>query len=165
MAQRSNNWLWFFAVIAVLGVLAVAINWTYNARQQLTPEKLTAAVKSWEDRGPDDYDLMVEKKFSSAAGAAVESEFIAVTVRGGKVIAGTLNGQPLEERLYKYYSMPDWFEFVETLLTKDLAPGAPRTYRVASFDPATGQLQRFVRRVSGTNERQEIVFQLSKPMP
>jgi hypothetical protein len=160
--QRNRNWLWFFAALAVLAVAAVAINWTYNARQQLTPEKLQAATDLWAKSGPADYDLVIEKAISSTASDGSEMrDRIDVKVRDKKVTAATLNGRPLERRLWDEYDVPGWFGFVEEFLRIDTKPGARRTFRVAEFDPRTGQLLRFRRRVSGTHERQEIVLRLT----
>src|SRR5262245_6394381 len=147
--QRNRNWLWFFVVLVALAAAAVAINWTYNARQQLTPEQLRAAMDLWAKSGPADYDLVIDKAISSAASDGAEiRDRIEVKVRAKKVVAGTLNGQPLERRLWDEYDVPGWFGFVEEFLRIDTKPGAPRTFRAAEFDPHTGQLLRFRRRVS-----------------
>jgi hypothetical protein len=159
---RNRRWVWFFAALAVLSVAAAAINWTYNARQQLTPEQLAAMMKLWDQAGPADYDLIVEKTVSSAAADVPElRDRIEVQVRGKKVVAGTINGMPLEKRLLAEYDVPGWFGFVEDFLRIDTAPGARRTFRVAEFDAHTGQLLRFRRRVSGSRERQETVLRLT----
>jgi hypothetical protein len=162
--QRSRGWVWFFAVLAVLAAAAIGINWAYNARQQLTPQQLQAAWDLWKRNGPADYDLVVEKTINSAAADGEIRDRIEVQVRDRKVVAATLNGAPLERRLWDEYDVPGWFGFVEDFLKIDTKPGAPRTFRAAEFDPHTGQLLRFRRRVSGTRERQEIVLRLT-PVP
>jgi hypothetical protein len=162
--QRNRNWLWFFAALAVLAVLALSINWWYNVRQQLTPERLRAAMEQWARTGPADYDLVIDKAISSAASDGAETrERIEVVVRNKKVVAAALNGAPLERRVWAEYDVPGWMGFVEEFLRIDTQPGARRTFRVAEFDPDTGQLLRFRRRVSGTRERQEIVLRLTRP--
>src|SRR4051812_12859246 len=99
--QRNRNWLWFFVALAALAAAAVAINWTYNARQQLTPEQLRAAMDLWAKNGPADYDLLIEKTISSAASDGSQIvDRIEVKVRDKKVVAATLNGRPLERRLW-----------------------------------------------------------------
>jgi hypothetical protein len=160
---RNRRWVWFFAALVVLSAAAAAVNWTYNTRQQLTPEKLAAAEALWDKNGPADYDLVVEKAINSAADVPEVRDRIEVQVRGKKVVSGTINGAPLAERLLAEYDMPGWFGFVEDFLRIDTAPGARRTFRAAEFDPQTGQLLRFRRRVSGTHERQEIVLRLTPP--
>jgi hypothetical protein len=156
--RRNHGWIWFFVVLAVLAVAAVAINWAYNVRQQLTPEQLRAAMELWAKNGPADYDLLIEKSIGS--GATVMNDRIEMQIRQKKVVGGTLNGGPLLHRLWDEYDMPGWFGFVEEFLQRDTQPGAPRTFRVADFDPQTGALRRFVRRVSGTQERLEVRWQV-----
>ena len=113
----NHGWIWFFAVIIVLAVAAAAITWTYNVQQQLTPEELAAAQKLWAEKGPADYDLRIEKKVSSATSdTEATPEIIEVKIRGGKVLAGTLDGRPMEARLLPEYDMPSWFGFVEEFL-------------------------------------------------
>src|SRR5262245_47338849 len=116
MARGSRSWVWFFAALAVLAIAAVAINWTYNARQQLTPEQLAAAEERWKQHGPADYDLEVEKIISGAASDAAVRDRITVRVRRGQVVAAELNGAELERRLWPEYDMPSWLSYVEEFL-------------------------------------------------
>src|SRR4051794_17167470 len=155
--SANRNWVWFFVVLALLGAAAVGINWAYNARQQLTPEQLRAAEDRWDKHGPADYDLVIEKTFQSSASDNPTTDRIEVRVRNKSVVEASMNGRPLERRLWGEYDVPGWFGFVERFLQIDTAPSAPRTFRSAVFDPATGQLQHFRRSVSGTHERQELV--------
>jgi hypothetical protein len=157
----NRNWIWFYASVLVLGAAAVAINWAYNARQQLTREQLAAAQDRWDKHGPADYDLVIEKTFQSGASDAPATDRIEVRVRNKKVVDAKLDGRPLERRLWDQYDMPGWFDFVERFLEIDSTPGAPRTFRSAVFDPDTGALERFRRSVSGTHERQELVLKLT----
>src|SRR5437868_4354151 len=119
--QRNRNWVWFFVALVVLGALAIGINWAYNSRQQLTMDQLTAAEDRWDKTGPADYDLAVEKTFQSSAADAPTTDRIQVRVRGKKVVDATLNGQPLERRLWDEYDMRGWFDFVERFLQMDTA--------------------------------------------
>jgi hypothetical protein len=160
--SKNRNWVWFLVVVALLGAAAVSINWAYNARQQLTMEQLTAAEDKWDKTGPADYDLVIDKTIQSAGGDSIH-DVIQVKVRKRKVVAATINGNPLERRLWDEYDMGGWFGFVERFLQIDTAPGAPRTFRAAEFDPETGQLLRFRRYVSSTRERQELVLRLTAP--
>jgi hypothetical protein len=157
---QNRNWIWFFVALVVLGTAAVAINWAYNARQQLTKDQLEAAQDLWDKQGPGDYDLQVTKTFQSSAAETPRTDEINVRVRKKKVVEASMNGRPLERRLWDDYDVPGWFGFVERFVQIDSAPGAPRTFRSAVFDPATGQLQHFRRSVSGTHERQELVLLL-----
>jgi hypothetical protein len=166
--QRSNRgWIWFFAVMIVLSVAAASITWMYNVRQQLTVAELNDAQKLWAEKGPADYDLWIEKRVSGAdSDGTATPEIIEAKIRRSKVLAATLDGRPLtEERLRDENDMPSWFGFIEAFLERDLKPGAPRTFRTAVFDPQTGALLHFTRRVSGTHERQEITIRVSPPSP
>jgi hypothetical protein len=160
---RNRNWIWFFVAVSILGATAVAINWAYNAKQQLTTEQLTAAEDRWDKNGPADYDLVIEKTIQSATADDVIKDRIEVRVRNKKVVAASMNERSLERRLWDDYDVPGWFGFVERFLQIDTAPGAPRTFRSAIFDPVTGQLQRFRRHVSGGHERQELMLTLIVP--
>lgn len=162
--NRSRNWLWFFLILVVLATAAIGINWWYNLRQQLSMEQLTAAMQRWQERGPVDYDIIIEKNISSATSSGEPTiETIVARVRKGTVLDASLDGRPMERRLWPDYDMPAWFGYVEEFLRRDLAPGAPRTFRTAVFDPLTGALQHFRRRVSGTRERQELKIRVTPP--
>jgi hypothetical protein len=164
----NRNWLWFFIVVIVLAVAGIAINWSYNLRQQLTMEQLDAALALWKEKGPQHYDLTIEKIISSAAmEGEPRRETVEVKVRRGKPLAGTVDGRPIEQadRILPDYDMAGWFDFIREFLERDLAPNAPRTFRRAVFDLQTGALKHFVRRVSGTRERQELAFRVTPVSP
>jgi hypothetical protein len=162
--RKNRGWVWFFAVLAVLAVAAVVGNWSYNLSQRLTPEQLQAAQELWKKNGPRDYDLQVQREVSGAgsAGEAVHEELLA-KVRGGKVVMVTLNGRPLEPRLFPDYDVEGWFENVERFLEIDRQPNAPRTFTRARFAPTDGHILEYVRRVSGTRERQSFRTQVLPP--
>lgn len=164
MSPRRSNARLFFLTLAVLATAAIAINWWYNAGQQLTPEKLRAAVALWEQHGPSDYDLKLKRVIRSGTGSEVREE-LAVRVRGGKATEATLNGSPLEPRLLPAYDMLGWFDHVERFLELDRKPGRPRVFTRARFGPADGRLIHYVRRVGGTTERQELAIELTPPGP
>src|SRR5437879_3576951 len=158
---RNKNWLWFFGVTIALGIAAMAINWIYNVRQQLTLEQLTAAEKLWSEKGPPDYDLTIDKQYSSAASSGeANHETIEVRVRQKQVVAAPLDGRPMEPRLLPDYDMPAWFDYVEVFMKRDTAPDAPPTFRTAIFDAQTGALLHYRRRVRGTYERQELTIRI-----
>ena len=91
--QKNHNWIWFFAALVVLGSAAIAINWAYNSRQQLTMAQLIAAEDLWDKNGPADYDLVVEKTFQSSSATEPERDQIEVKVRNKKAIEVKLNGR------------------------------------------------------------------------
>ena len=162
--QPNRGWIWFFVALVLLSAAAITINWLYNARQQLTSDELRAAQDRWDRDGPRDYDLVINKTIGSPAGGdGKNQDRITVEVRGGKAHAGTINGQPLDERLLSQYDMAGWLSFVEEFLRQADKPDAPRTFLVADFDPQTGALRRFRRSVRTTREWVDVQFQL-KPV-
>ena len=83
-----------------------------------------------------------------------------MTVRSGKVVEALRNGQPQEERLYRYQDVPALFSFLEEFLERDSQPGSPRVFATARFDAQDGHLIHYVRSVMSTRERQEIDVKL-----
>jgi hypothetical protein len=154
--RRSYRWVWVFVVLAVLGLTAMIVQIRYNLSQQLRPEQLAAARRLWQERGPRDYRLQFLQRGSSQPTAYV------IWVRNGEPRAGVWKhspdladheGQRLRPDQLSSFSMEGLFETIEDLIAAD--PGQ-RVYLVANFDPTDGHLLRFVRRVSGTQQRQEI---------
>jgi hypothetical protein len=156
--SANRGWIWYFAIVAILTVVATSILIWFNLSQQLKPEQLEQARALWERHGPMDYDMEYIEKGSV-------SETRKVQVRHGKVVFATRDGSPLEERLYKYSDMPALFNFLEDYLREDAKPGSPRTFQTATFDERDGHLIRFVRRVAGTTQRIEIEVQLQASAP
>src|SRR5262249_60155128 len=107
--RKNRGWIWFFALLALLTVAGISLNWWFNLRQQLTPEQLAAARALWNAKGPHDYELEYTEQ-GSARGTYL------VQVRGGKVVSATLDGRPLEPRLYPTSSMPALFDDIERFL-------------------------------------------------
>src|SRR5205823_2872667 len=103
-AGRSRKWVWVFAAFAILGILAIAINWAYNSGQPLTPEKLQAARERWKKNRPADYDLkiVIAKTYTSSDGTdGTIVDRIDLQVRGGHAAGFLLNGrepEPLFDR-------------------------------------------------------------------
>lgn len=152
--RRNSGWVWYLVVLFVLTVAAITTLVTFNLRQQLRPEQLAAAKALWKEKGPRDYDLEYTKQVQ-------QTELFRSRVRDGKVVAATRNGQPLEERLYRYSSVPGLFSDIERFLEIDAEPGRPRTFTVASFNGQDGHPLRYVRRVMGSTERVEITVKLT----
>jgi Family of unknown function (DUF6174) len=159
--KRNRGWIWYFAILVVLTVVAITILFVYNQGQQLRPEKLEAARKLWEEKRPADYVLTYTKK-GDASGTFV------VTVRQGKVVSVIMREevkkenevqvveQPLEQRLYHTYDMEGLFDNIERFLELAAKKDSPRVYLFARFDPKNGQLLKFARRVMGTAQHVEI---------
>ncbi len=151
--RPNGRWIWFFAILAVMAVIFITILVRFNLAQQLTAEKLAAARRLWDERGPKDYDLeYVEQGNISAT--------YTVRVRGGKVIYAEPDERPLSVK-QAYYGMNALFDFLEDFLRRDSQPGRPRPFAVASFDQRDGHLLHYVRAVQGTRERLEINVRLT----
>lgn len=160
--MNNRNWLWFFAVLIVLTITAMAINYWYATTHQLTAAQLHAAQALWQEKGPADYDLKIRKELSSAAGGVPEREEIDVNVRGGKVLKVTLNGRELEERLRPKYDIPAWFDYLNEFMERDTKPGAAQVFCDATFDARDGHPIRYRRRVNRTSERADLQFDLHR---
>jgi hypothetical protein len=157
LPRRGRGWIWFFAVLGILAVLAITIPIVYNLRQQLKLEDLEAARALWQQKRPSDYDLTYTKRGS------VTGTFV-VRVRAGQVVDVTMDGQPVEERLYRSLDMTALLEDLEEFLRLDARPGSPRAFNQAVFDPADGHLIRYVRSVTRPRQRLEILARL-EPRP
>src|SRR5262249_18310759 len=108
-------------------------------------------------KGPHDYDLTWEQKGN------VQGSF-RIKVRNGKAVSVMLNGSPLEERLYPNYTMTALFEFIEEFLRQD-DEQKRRPFTTATFEPADGHITRFIRKVIGTSELQDISLELTRAAP
>lgn len=148
--KKNSTWIWYFSLLAILSLAASATLVIFNIKQQLTKEKFEQAKRFWQQHGPEDYDMVFTKKF----GEATKEEFV-VRVRKKKVVEATRDGQPMEERLYP--SMTSLFAWMEGFLDRDAQPNMPRSYARATFDSIDGHLMRYVRSVSETHEKVEIV--------
>jgi hypothetical protein len=152
--RRNRGWIWFFVVLAVLTVASITVLNVFIRGRQLTLEQLHQARAVWDRQGPRDYNLTWVQKGS------VPGTFH-VKVRNGKAVSVTPDGPPLEDRLYANYTMPALFEFIEDFLRHDAEPGKPRTFTTATFDAEDGHVTRFIRRVLGTSEQQDITVELT----
>jgi hypothetical protein len=161
MATRNRRWVWVFAVLAVLGVAAVSINWVLNPWQQLTIAELQRQRKLWKEAGPRDY--LLECEFT--AGSDRRSHII--EVRNGHVVSALykakpdMPGEPMRADQYGYYTMPGLFDQIEQFLEQDAQPAAGRAFNQAQFDDKTGRLIRYNRSKAGVNVK--IVVTRFKP--
>jgi hypothetical protein len=142
--------MWFFAVLTILTITAIVLQVWYNKHLELTAERLAEARGLWNANGPANYDMQYVIRTLDSI------ETFDVEVRNKKAIAVVCNGQPLEERLYRYSEMPALFGYIEGFLDQDSEPGRPRTLAKATFDVHDGHLLHYVRSVASKRERQEI---------
>lgn len=150
--QPNRRWIWFFVVLIVLSVAAVTSLIVYNLRQQLKPEQIAVARRLWREKKPDSYQLA----YTIKKGTDARAESFVVRVRDRKAVSVTLDGRPLEKRLFEHYVMDALLDFINDSLESDAKPGRPRTFTRGIFDPASGALRWYVRRVMGGSERVEI---------
>src|SRR5262249_2903902 len=141
-----------FVVLVVLSVIFVGVLVWYNLAQQLTPEQLERELALWKEKGPADYDMEYVEKGNVSGTFKVQ-------VRRGKVVSAIRDGQPMEERLYRYQDMRGLFQWIDDFLRED-AQNRQRTFTKATFDPDDGHLVHYVRRVMGSPQRVEIVVTL-----
>lgn len=153
MAERPRNrgWIWYFVLLAVLTTAATASLIVYNLRQQLQPEQLVEARKLWKEKGPSDYRL----DYTVQKGTDAGKDRYSVLVRGGKVVAASVNGQEEPAERFRYYGIPALFDFMEDFLEIDTKKGK-KNYSRALFATDDGHPLWYVRRVMGTSERVEI---------
>lgn len=152
-ARRSRGWIWYFLVVVVLAVGAAATLVIYNLGQQLTRERFQTVRKLWEAKGPADYEFRYT--FRGGKEAEVFNRHH-VVVRGKKVESVTLNDQiRVPARQLRHHSMDALLDFIEDFLDQD-EKAKRKVFKVGMFDPRDGHLLRYVRRVTGTTERQEI---------
>jgi hypothetical protein len=136
----NRNWIWFFVVLAILGIAAISISWIYNVKQQLTPAELTRNRELWETHRPRDYVFEYLKRLGDA------EEVYTVTVRGGRVQSVVMKPKGSAEEIalrpdqYGSYDMSGQFDQIERFLELDREPGARRSYNRATFDPQDGHL-------------------------
>jgi hypothetical protein len=160
--RKSRKWIWYFAVLGVLTVIATSTLAVYNIKQQLKPEQLAAAIDLWDAQGPKNYVL--EYTARKTVESVDMSDAYIVKVKDGVAYEVLDNGQPLEPRQLAYYGMHRLLQDVERFMEMDMKPGAPSTYRRGDFDGKTGALVRYVRRVMGTRQRLEINVHSLRPM-
>jgi hypothetical protein len=159
--RRGRGWIWYFAVLVGLTIAATTIVIAYNWSQRLTPERLEAARKLWETKGPKDYEYRYTKRL---AGSDRPDRFH-VVVRGGRVESVTLNGTiQLPKRLLAYHTMERQLDYIESFLEMERKPDSPKVPTVARFDPTDGHLVRYIRGGSSSRERVSLSVEEFKPL-
>jgi len=159
--SANNAWIYFFAflLIASIGVTVFMI-W-FNQSIQLTPHDLETARKLWEQKGPKNYNMVYTQQINDED----KKTAFFVKVRNKEVVEVLMNGKPLEptkgddgqiQDPRAYHSMDAKFRDVERLMDIDQRKGAPKVYVIANFDPETGAILRYIRRVMGTTQRIEL---------
>jgi hypothetical protein len=136
-------------LVILAGVIAVELL-VVERLPELTPEKLAAAEKLWEARGPKSYDLDL-----TIEGA--QPGVVHVEVREGLTTAMQRDGiAPQQRRVWDVWAVPGMFETIERELElaadpqheMDATENASVDLR-AEFDPQFGYPVRFHRIVFG----------------
>jgi Family of unknown function (DUF6174) len=156
--RNRYGWIWFFVFVftASIGVMVFMI-W-FNLSIQLKPEQFDAAMKLWNEKAVKDYDMIYTEQHTP--GETTTS--FAVKVRGGKVSEVLMNGNPLEKNAEQeddpriFHSMDAQFRVIQRFMDIDAKPDANKVYVTAIFDPETGGVRRYIRRVMGSQQRVQI---------
>ena len=155
MPSKNYGWMWYFAIVLVLSIVATVITVRYNFAMQLKPEMLDSAQTLWNEKGPKEYLLAYTIKINKPGASESETHYV-VKVKDGKAFEAKVNGIAQAPERMVWYGMPKLFYYIEKFLQEDAEPGKPRTYTRAVFDPKTGALERYVRSVMSTGDRVEI---------
>ncbi|HZZ80345.1 MAG TPA: hypothetical protein VFE62_17670 [Gemmataceae bacterium] len=158
----NNAWIYFFAFLVVASVTVTLFMIWFNNSIQLKRPELDAAYKLWKEKGPKTYNLVYTEQLNNDDH---KTKFF-VKVRDGKVQEVLMDGKPLEPTKEDgevhdprpYHSMDAKFRDVERFMSIDEKKDAPRVYVIATFDPETGAILRYIRRVMGTTQRVELNF-------
>jgi len=165
--RRSRRWIWFFALLVLLGLCAMIIPWAYNLAQQLHPEQLAAARALWNQTKPPDYDLEYAVKEDdnpdADPSAGPQTQSISMRIRNGRVESALRNNVEISPEEMKNYGVEALFDLIQRNLDLDGQRGQPRTYAHARFDKTDGHPIHYVRRVLGSRQRMEIIVELATP--
>jgi hypothetical protein len=178
-AGDRNLWIYFFAVLAALGVVAVVVPIYYNRSMQLKEEDVIQARKLWEVKGPRDYDLeLMRREHRLVSGSDVEeiADEYRVKVRDGRVtsVVSKARGDLLVDETVGLALGPvirvepppddlppltveDFFKEIEARIQSDRSSASGRkNYAMASFVmKEDGHPTRYVHRVAGSKQRIE----------
>jgi hypothetical protein len=158
--EENFIWIYFFAFLVVASVSVTVFMIQFNLSIQLKPEELEAAHTLWKLKGPKSYDMIYTEQLNNDDHKTV----FVVKVRLGEVTEVLMNGKPVEPTKVDgkvvdprpYHSMDGKFRDIERFMDLDQKKDAPRVYVIAVFDPETGAVLKYIRRVMGTTQRVEL---------
>jgi hypothetical protein len=163
-AARNRNWVWFFVAVGVLAVVAIVVLRYATqrfGRLLLTKERLEAARKLWDEKGPKDYELSYDVKRAGSDKADVR----VVRVRGGKTEFVSDNGIALGADKFSFYGMPAMFAELWDFLKENDKTGQPKATLWAIFDEDDGHVKSYGRRGPGGQGGVELTVTELKPLP
>jgi hypothetical protein len=114
--KRIPPWIWFFAVLLTLGVIAGGIEVWYNLSQQLTPEAVRAAEELWSRSTPPAYNFQYTLHRQDRQPIRYQAR-----VRDRQVIAVWADDHELEPMLYALHDLPPLFDAVNVWLAENPA--------------------------------------------
>jgi hypothetical protein len=138
---RSRRWLAFFAVLAVLGLVAIIVPLVVNLRLQLTPEQIAEARQRWRDNAPASYELIYRVQ-TETAGQTSEDQYL-VQVRDHRPVRVEVNGEKIPLHAAARRGVQGLFDEMERRLQDDRASGE-HNYARATFDPTDGHPTHYV---------------------
>ena len=159
LTRRWFSWQWLpWYALALVLVVIFALMWMFRQNVPvLTSDSLADARTRWIAARISDYEMLVLMKASGLKPSEVR-----VTVRGGRAIELTLNGEPASSGAPSLYTVDGLFELLDRELELASRPVQPasesqqdRPIVRACFDSATGVPQHFLRVVPGTNRSTE----------
>ena len=157
--RRTHGWIWFFVALVVLALVAVTTIVVYRWNQMLTPERLEAARKLWQERGPKDYEFRYMKRI----GRGNRPQEFDVVVKGGQVQSVTVDKKAhLPHRQLAYYSMDGLFDDIQRFMDRDSKPNQPRPTTMAQFDPTDGHVISYIHAGMGTQAQVTILVEQFK---
>jgi hypothetical protein len=166
--RNKYGWVLYFAFLVIASVTVTVGMIAYNLSIQLKPGELEQAHQRWKEKGPTDYDLIYTQSLNDDPAV---TKFV-VKVRDRKITETLVNGKkadikPDEPQRYGDVqlgqSMDGLFGAAQHFMEIDQQPDAEKVYVTALFDPNTGALLRYVRRVMRTTVRIERKIELQAP--
>jgi hypothetical protein len=152
--RRSQVWVWFFIVLAVLTLLWLGGLWWRSEQLRLTPERLVQARALWDQKRPRNYNLTYTKYVGTSGD---HPDTIWVQVHNGKADQVTLNGRPITQddrplspSRYGRYDMSGLLDDIAEFLDIDAKQPALRAVTLAQFSADDGHLLLYSRQVPGT---------------
>ncbi len=159
---KPRSWIWFFIVVSLLCATAITILIVYNLSQLLTLKEAEAGLAKWRENGPNNYVMYFEVRRNGGTAEPAEltepGEYL-VRVEQEEVKFVSRDGVALPPKTYQYFSMESIYEdLILQNLHEDKKEGAPSTFTRGIFHHKDGHVQWYVRRISGTRNRVELIM-------
>lgn len=158
---------WFFLLLGVLVLAAIAIPFVYNVNQLLKREDYEAARKRWEETKLRNYDLSLHERLEEK-GKGQRDAYYEIQVRNGEAVSvkqqdKRVDLDRLSEDRKRRLTVTGMFEKIGQDLEEESHREGRHNYMTAAFDKETGCPIRYVRRVRQDGTRLEWRIKLSAP--